>query len=49
MKKHLKNLFSNLPVRHEFIDLEDSTNSTEDTLKDLINIEKILNFFILAE
>ena len=46
MKKHFKNLFSNIPVRHEFIHIEDNVT---DTLDDLIKMKKMMNFFILAE
>ena len=49
MKKHLKNLFSNLPVRHKFVHLEDDTNNITDTLDNLIRMEKIMHFFILAK
>ena len=48
MKKHFKNLFLNLPIRHEFIHIEDDTDNSTETLKNLINVKKITNYFILT-
>ena len=49
LKKHFKNLFSNIPVRHKFIHIEDNGDNITDTLDDLIKKDKMMNYFILAE